>query len=159
MSITWNDMPQSTVNCSRNLSRQQSYAYCPGCGFMCIPVDIQPTLCPCSFVILLCVEIGRHPAHPSSVLVLHPTICGDVSYVQALCSVVTNYDTDIIHRAAVHRLDNAMPCHAVPSLDVPALGARRYIYEVYEYTCVVFLLFTHRDPAHLVSSVLIGRSG
>ena len=40
----------------------------------------------------------RHPAHPVSVLILHP---------RKIRSVVTSYDTEIMHRNA---FDNAMSC-------------------------------------------------
>ena len=40
----------------------------------------------------------RHPAHPVSVLILHP---------RKISSVVTSYDTEIMHRNA---FDNAMSC-------------------------------------------------
>ena len=52
----------------------------------------------CVFFTLNRSSTRRHPAHPVSVLILHP---------RKICSVVTSYDTEIMHRNA---FDNAMSC-------------------------------------------------
>ena len=55
-------------------------------------------MCVCVFFTLNRSSTRRHPAHPVSVLILHP---GKIS------SVVTSYDTEIMHRNA---FNNAMSC-------------------------------------------------
>ena len=52
----------------------------------------------CVFFTLNCSSTRRHPAHPVSVLILHP---------RKISSVVTSYDTEIMHR---NTFDNAMSC-------------------------------------------------
>ena len=52
----------------------------------------------CVFSTLNRSSTRRHPAHPVSVLILHP---------RKISSVVTSYDTEIMHRNA---FDNAMSC-------------------------------------------------
>ena len=52
----------------------------------------------CVFFTLNRSSTRRHPAHPVSVLILHP---------RKISSVVTSYDTEIMHRNA---FDNAMSC-------------------------------------------------
>ena len=52
----------------------------------------------CVFFTLNRSSTRRHPAHPLSVLILHP---------RKISSVVTSYDTEIMHRNA---FDNAMSC-------------------------------------------------
>ena len=52
----------------------------------------------CVFFTLNRSSTRRHPAHPVSVLILHP---------RNISSVVTSYDTEIMHRNA---FDNAMSC-------------------------------------------------
>ena len=55
-------------------------------------------MCVCVFFTLNRSSTRRHPAHPVSVLTLHP---------RKISSVVTSYDTEIMHRNA---FDNAMSC-------------------------------------------------
>ena len=52
----------------------------------------------CVFFTLNRSSTRRHPVHPVSVLILHP---------RKISSVVTSYDTEIVHRNA---FDNAMSC-------------------------------------------------
>ena len=52
----------------------------------------------CVFFTLNRSSTRRHPAHPVSVLILHP---------RKISSVVTSYDAEIMHRNA---FDNAMSC-------------------------------------------------
>ena len=52
----------------------------------------------CVFLTLNRSSTRRHPAHPVSILILHP---------RKISSVVTSYDTEIMHRNA---FDNAMSC-------------------------------------------------
>ena len=54
--------------------------------------------CVCVFFTLNRSSTRRHPAHPVSVLILHP---------RKISSVVTSHDTEIMHRNA---FDNAMSC-------------------------------------------------
>ena len=55
-------------------------------------------VCVCVFLTLNRSSTRRHPAHPVSVLILHP---------RKISSVVTGHDTEIMHRNA---FDNAMSC-------------------------------------------------
>ena len=55
-------------------------------------------VCVCVFFTLNRSSTRRHTAHPVSVLILHP---------RKISSVVTSYDTEIMHRNA---FDNAMSC-------------------------------------------------
>ena len=55
-------------------------------------------MCVCVFFTLNRSSTRRHPAHPVSVLILHP---------RKISSVVTSYDTEIMRRNA---FDNAMSC-------------------------------------------------
>ena len=55
-------------------------------------------VCVCVFFTLNRSSTRRHPAHPVSVLIRHP---------RKITSVVTSYDTEIMHRNA---FDNAMSC-------------------------------------------------
>ena len=55
-------------------------------------------VCVCVFFTLNRSSTRRHPAHPVSALILHP---------RKISSVVTSYDTEIMHRNA---FDNAMSC-------------------------------------------------
>ena len=55
-------------------------------------------MCVCVFFTLNRSSTRRHPAHPVSVLILHP---------RKISSVVTSYETEIMHRNA---FDNAMSC-------------------------------------------------
>ena len=58
----------------------------------------RPCMCVCVFFTLNRSSTRRHPAHPVSVLILHP---------RKISSVVTSNDTEIMHRNA---FDNAMSC-------------------------------------------------
>ena len=83
----------------RCLDATTSRVVCKGVG-VCVLKCTTSWLfaCVCVFFTLNRSFTRRYPAHPVSVLILHP---------RKISSVVTSYDTEIMHRNA---FDNAMSC-------------------------------------------------
>ena len=88
-SVETGETPQSKAKQPMNNQVTNTYIMC---------LLVLPSICVCVFFTLNRSSTRRHPAHPVSVLILHP---------RKISSVVTSYDTEIMHRNA---FDNAVSC-------------------------------------------------
>ena len=77
----------------------------------------------CVFFTLNRSSTRRHPAHPVSVLILHP---------RKISSVVTSYDTEIMHRNAFDNANLVRVNTYAQTNSVPILVKSRHFTGIYE---------------------------